>query len=127
MLQRLIRLFPKTAATAAAKTKTKQKQRTNNKETSTATAETAATTTKDATSLQIMSAGLFVSGAVTVLGVTRMAELAAWAVPPPVIRGVQLGVGLKVAIKGIDMTLRTQVRSRMHAGCHATPAGRYNP
>eukprot|EP00955_Chlamydomonas_euryale_P023792 250757-Chlamydomonas_euryale.AAC.2 len=58
---------------------------------------------------QIASAGLFVSGCVLALGTTRLAELAAWLVPPPIVRGVQLGVGLQVAAKGVDLALRTEV------------------
>ena len=48
---------------------------------------------------QVMAAGIFVSGCVLVIGGLQLAELFGWLVPPPVIRGVQLGVGLNVAIK----------------------------
>jgi hypothetical protein len=59
----------------------------------------AAGTAEPLTIPQIMAAGIFVSGVVLLLGVTQMAELFAWLVPPAVIRGVQLGVGVKVATK----------------------------
>ena len=48
---------------------------------------------------QVMAAGIFVSGCVLIIGGLQLAELFGWLVPPPVIRGVQLGVGLNVAVK----------------------------
>ncbi|GAX79912.1 hypothetical protein CEUSTIGMA_g7352.t1 [Chlamydomonas eustigma] len=66
-------------------------------------------TTSVMTLSQIMAAGMFVSGVVMLLGITQMAELFSWLAPPAVVRGVQLGVGINVAKKGLDMTLRHTV------------------
>jgi len=49
---------------------------------------------------EIMVAGLFVSGVVFVLGVTKMMELANRLTPVAVVQGMQVGVGLLLARKG---------------------------
>ncbi|PNW83960.1 hypothetical protein CHLRE_04g214050v5 [Chlamydomonas reinhardtii] len=55
---------------------------------------------------QLLHAGLFVAGCVGLLGASQAIDLFNWLVPPPVIRGVQLAVGVKLAMKGVDMALR---------------------
>ncbi|GLI71104.1 hypothetical protein VaNZ11_016176 [Volvox africanus] len=52
--------------------------------------------------------GVFVSICVLLMGITRLVELFNWLIPPPVLRGVQLAVGAKLAVKGIDMALRVR-------------------
>lgn len=51
---------------------------------------------------QIMAAGIFVSACVLVLGGTGLMGLATRMTPPPVIRGMQLGVGLALSQKGFQ-------------------------
>lgn len=51
------------------------------------------------TSTQVMAAGLFVSGCVVLLGLTRLFGLVNALVPGAVIRGMQLGLGLQLALK----------------------------
>ena len=51
---------------------------------------------------QIMAAGIFVSSCVLVLGGTGMMGLATRMTPAPVIRGMQLGVGLALSQKGFQ-------------------------
>ncbi|GAB4819782.1 hypothetical protein N2152v2_006828 [Parachlorella kessleri] len=51
---------------------------------------------------QIVAAGMFVSGAVLLLGLTRMMSLVQSLIPMPVIRGLQLGLGLSLARKGFQ-------------------------
>ncbi|GLC42355.1 hypothetical protein PLESTM_001324300 [Pleodorina starrii] len=63
---------------------------------------------------QLLLAGLFVSGCVLLLGATRLIDLFNWLVPPPVVRGVQLAVGAKLAMKGIDMALRQKAAAPTH-------------
>lgn len=53
----------------------------------------------------IMAAGMFVSATVLVLGVTRLVDVATLLVPPAVVRGLQLGVGLKLAVSGLKQAL----------------------
>lgn len=48
---------------------------------------------------QLLHAGLFVAGCVGLLGASQAIDLFNWLVPPPVIRGVQLAVGVKLAMK----------------------------
>lgn len=62
---------------------------------------------------QTLMAGLFVSGVVLLLGVTRLMDTFAALAPMPVVRGIQLAVGLKLAIK---------VRGRMRV-CAGTGDG----
>lgn len=52
---------------------------------------------------QIMAAGIFVSATVFVLGVTRLIKMAVILMPIPVIRGMQLGLGIQLASKGFQM------------------------
>lgn len=49
---------------------------------------------------QVMAAGLFVSATVLVLGATGLMGLAGALMPAAVIRGMQLGVGLSLSVKG---------------------------
>lgn len=49
---------------------------------------------------QIMAAGIFVSACVIVLGAAGLMGIATRLTPPPVIRGMQLGVGLALSQKG---------------------------
>ena len=51
---------------------------------------------------QMMAAGIFVSSCVLVLGSTGLMGLATRMTPPPVIRGMQLGVGLALSQKGFQ-------------------------
>lgn len=51
---------------------------------------------------QMMAAGIFVSACVLVLGGTGLMGLATRMTPPPVIRGMQLGVGLALSQKGFQ-------------------------
>lgn len=48
---------------------------------------------------EVMSAGLFVSGTMLLLGATRLMDLFNAAVPPSIVRGIQLAVGLALAKK----------------------------
>ncbi|EFJ47751.1 hypothetical protein VOLCADRAFT_117774 [Volvox carteri f. nagariensis] len=58
---------------------------------------------------ELLLAGVFVSGCVLVLGLTRLIDVFNWLVPPPVVRGVQLAVGAKLAMKGLDMAFRQRL------------------
>ncbi|KAG2426637.1 hypothetical protein HXX76_012951 [Chlamydomonas incerta] len=66
---------------------------------------------------QLLHAGLFVAACVGLLGATAAIDLFNWLVPPPVIRGVQLAVGVKLAMKGVDLALRA----------HSGPYGGWRP
>jgi MFS superfamily sulfate permease-like transporter len=57
------------------------------------------------TLVQVMAAGIFVSSAVLFLGVTRLVDVLHRVVPRSIIRGLQLGVGLKLAGSGLKMAL----------------------
>ncbi|KXZ50540.1 hypothetical protein GPECTOR_16g715 [Gonium pectorale] len=70
---------------------------------------------------QLLHAGLFVAGCVLVLGASRLVDAVNWLVPRPVVRGVQLAVGAKLAIKGIDMALR------VHPGAGAAAVPQWRP
>ena len=48
---------------------------------------------------QVLQAGIFVSACVLLLGLTRLLGAFAHLVPASVVRGIQLGVGLKLAAK----------------------------
>ncbi|CAG9466331.1 unnamed protein product [Pedinophyceae sp. YPF-701] len=54
---------------------------------------------------QIAVAGIAVSGVVTILGLTRVIDHFNRIFPLEVIRGIQLGLGLKLAIQGLSMAL----------------------
>jgi len=60
---------------------------------------TAASTGLDAQS--VTTAGILTGGAVFVLGVTNLMEVVNWIVPLTVVCGLQIGVGLRLASKGI--------------------------
>jgi MFS superfamily sulfate permease-like transporter len=49
---------------------------------------------------QIMAAGIFVSACILFLGATGLMGLVTRLIPAPVIRGMQLGLGLQLALKG---------------------------
>lgn len=51
----------------------------------------------------IAAAGLLAGGIVLVLGLTGLVRIVERHIPSPVVRGIQLGVGLKLLIKGIGM------------------------
>jgi MFS superfamily sulfate permease-like transporter len=53
---------------------------------------------------EIAAAGFVAGAIVLVLGLTGVVELVERWVPRPVVRGIQLGVGIKLAAKGIGMT-----------------------
>ncbi|GFR41642.1 hypothetical protein Agub_g2377, partial [Astrephomene gubernaculifera] len=65
---------------------------------------------------QLLHAGLFVAGCELLLGATRLVDVVNRLVPASVIRGVQLAVGVKLAMKGIDMALRIHVTAAAAAG-----------
>jgi hypothetical protein len=56
---------------------------------------------------QMLLAGVLVSAAVLLLGVTGLINMANRAVPESIIRGIQVGIGLKLAIKGLTMAVLT--------------------
>ncbi len=56
----------------------------------------------------IAAAGLATGAVVLVLGLTGLVETIDRLVPRPVVRGIQLGVGLKLLVKGIDLIRQTQ-------------------
>lgn len=56
---------------------------------------------------EIAAAGMIVGALVLLLGITGMMEKAERLVPHAVIRGIQLGVGLKLAIKGVEYVANT--------------------
>jgi hypothetical protein len=51
---------------------------------------------------QVMAAGIFVSGCVLALGVLGLMDLATRLIPGAVVRGMQLGLGLALALKGFQ-------------------------
>jgi len=51
---------------------------------------------------QILAAGIFVSACVLFLGITGLMGIATRIIPPAVIRGMQLGVGLGLSLKGFQ-------------------------
>ena len=51
---------------------------------------------------QIMAAGIFVGGTVMLLGALQLMGLASRLIPLSVIKGMQLGLGLNLAMKGFD-------------------------
>ncbi len=56
----------------------------------------------------IAAAGLATGAVVLLLGITGLVETIDRLVPRPVVRGIQLGVGLKLLIKGIALVRQTQ-------------------
>lgn len=56
---------------------------------------------------EIAAAGLAMGGVLLVLGLTGWVEKLEKLVPLPVIRGIQLGIGLKLSIKGIEFITQT--------------------
>jgi len=55
---------------------------------------------------QALVAGFFVGAVTLVGGLTRLIDFLALLIPLPVIRGVQLQVGCKLALKGVSMALK---------------------
>ena len=53
---------------------------------------------------QLLAAGICVSFAVLLLGITGLIETFNRAVPASLIRGIQLGLGMKLALRGFDMS-----------------------
>lgn len=47
---------------------------------------------------EVLLAGILVSGVVFLLGVTRIANLVAKFIPLSLVRGIQLGLGVKLAV-----------------------------
>ncbi|GIM04413.1 hypothetical protein Vretimale_8998, partial [Volvox reticuliferus] len=70
---------------------------------------------------QLLMAGVSVSICVLLLGLTHLVDLFSWLVPPPVVRGVQLAVGTKLAMKGIDMALRVRATASGSPSPSSTP------
>jgi len=54
---------------------------------------------------QVMAAGIFVSSCVLLLGATRLVDALNAVVPRSIVRGLQLGVGLKLTGSGLRMAL----------------------
>jgi len=69
----------------------------------------------------IMAAGMFVSAAALLLGVTRLADASSLLVPLAVVRGLQLGVGLKLAASGLKQALLLPAVKK--EGAAAVPKG----
>lgn len=53
----------------------------------------------------VLAAGLFVGAAVVLLGATRLMDLVNAIIPRSIVRGLQLGVGLKLAASGVAKAL----------------------
>ena len=53
----------------------------------------------------VLAAGLFVGACVVILGVTRAVDVAHAIIPRSIVRGLQLGVGLKLAASGVAKAL----------------------
>lgn len=68
---------------------------------------------------QVMAAGIFVSSAVLFLGVTRLVDVLNRLVPRSIVRGLQLGVGLKLAQTGLKMALTLKPAAPGAAGAAA--------
>ncbi|KJE95332.1 sulfate transporter [Capsaspora owczarzaki ATCC 30864] len=58
---------------------------------------------------QIYAAGILTSAVVGFLGITRLIDVVNWLVPESVVRGIQLGTGLSLAMKGIGYINNTNV------------------
>jgi MFS superfamily sulfate permease-like transporter len=56
---------------------------------------------------QIVAAGAIVSALVLLLGITGLVDWLNRIIPPSVVRGLQLAVGLSLAIKGLQMVAKT--------------------
>lgn len=56
---------------------------------------------------QILAAGIVTGGVVFLFGVTRLIELFNRVIPLSVVRGLQLGLGITLAIKGVTMVIGT--------------------
>mgnify|MGYP001498885980 CR=1 FL=1 len=65
--------------------------------------------TEGLTAPQIVAAGAAVSAVVLVLGLTRLIDVVHRIVPRPVVRGLQLALGLSLLMKGIQMVVDTGV------------------
>lgn len=63
----------------------------------------AAALSKQLSNEEIASAGMFVSGVVFFLGVTGLLTLVNRWIPLPVIKGIQVGAGLQLMFKAVDM------------------------
>ena len=75
---------------------------------------------------QLLLAGMFVSLCVLVLGATQLMDLFNWLAPAPVVRGMQLAVGVKLAMKVLVLCKRTTVDAaffEMHCIASFTPCG----
>jgi len=57
---------------------------------------------------EIAAAGFLAGVIILLLGLTGLVTLAEKLVPRPVVRGIQLGVGLKLAAKGVALAMATQ-------------------
>jgi MFS superfamily sulfate permease-like transporter len=58
---------------------------------------------------QILAAGIWTSGIVLFLGLTRLIDVVDRAIPRSVVRGLQLGLGLQLAAKGFQYVRDTKV------------------
>jgi hypothetical protein len=61
------------------------------------------------TGSDIAAAGLLMGVLMLVIGVTGWSERAERLIPRPVVRGIQLGVGIKLAVKGISFAIQPTV------------------
>jgi len=64
--------------------------------------------TEGLTALQILAAGATVSSIILVLGLSGLINLLDRAIPRPVVRGLQLGLGLSLVMKGFQMVAGTR-------------------
>jgi MFS superfamily sulfate permease-like transporter len=56
---------------------------------------------------QILAAGIWTSGVIFILGITGLITVVARIIPKPVVRGLQLGLGLQLLIRGIQLVRST--------------------
>ncbi|KAL5038587.1 hypothetical protein BDV3_006280 [Batrachochytrium dendrobatidis] len=63
------------------------------------------------TQAQIVSAGMFVSSVLLFLGVTRLIHVVNKYIPVTIVRGIQMGAGLTLVMKGADSILKANLYS----------------
>ncbi len=57
---------------------------------------------------EMVAAGMFVSATVLLLGATRLIEVVNKVIPSSIVRGIQLAVGTKLAMSGVQLALQHQ-------------------
>jgi MFS superfamily sulfate permease-like transporter len=58
---------------------------------------------------QILAAGIWTSGIIFILGITGLITVVARVIPRPVVRGLQLGLGLQLLIRGVQLVRDTHL------------------